>query len=501
MSDKVRFVLAISILAIVAIVIFIYTNSIAWVVDDIYYQFNMATGIPQRIKSVWEIFESQWVHYFTVNGRYVAHWFVQLFCGILGKTIFAVCNAIVYVIYIVMVLKLSGTNIRNTLGLCSATILILFMYDTSYGPAYQIGYAWTFAAVIAWLYVFFSSNISSVCASIGLFIVSVIIGWGHEAISIGVSGALIIHSLKNYKSMSRNQWMMFFGFGLGALLLCVSPASWGRTEKLDVTLFLTMFNMLRFFRAFYIFLIVLIWARVCNRISLKKFYTENSFYINSMIILILFNLVIGVGVNRQLLGIEIMSIIITLRLLPNYSFNRYALVAMTIMVGGIYVIKWQIINHCRATYDDVVELYQKSVDGIVYYDIIYHPQYKNICHPVTTISILNDGVQTLDKLLRSEGYNKELRVYPKCLENINTENVKNQIVEFDKGCYVVIQSKKNPAEFVLKRELDFGLYKRPFKDFIFSWNDPLVETDTYRANVIYDEVPFVNNIGIEIVEQ
>lgn len=500
MSDKVRFVLAISILAIVAIVIFIYTNSIAWLVDDINYQFNMAGTALQRIQSVWDIFESQWLHYFFVNGRYVAHWLVQLYCGILGQTAFAVCNAIVYVIYIVMVLKLSGTNIRNTLGLCSTAILILFMYDTNYGPACQIGFVWTFAAVIAWMYVFFSDKIFSVYASIGLFFISVIIGWGQEAISIGISGALIMYSLRNYKSMNITQWMMFFGFGLGTLLLCVSPASLGRTEKLDVSLFVTMFNLFSFLRVFYVFLIVLIWSKICNKISLKNFYTENSFYIDSMIILFLFNIVIGIYGNRQLMGIEIMAIILTLRLLPNCSLNRYALVAMTIIVTCIYVVKWQIINHCRATYIDVVELYHKSNDGIVYYDIIYPPN-TNICQPASTFSKLNRGVQTLDRLLRSEGYNKELRVYPKCLENINTENVKNQIVEFDKGCYVVIQSKKNPAEFVLKRELDFGLYKRPFKDFIFSWNDPLVETDTYRANVIYDEVPFVNNIGIEIVEQ
>ena len=81
---------------------------------------------------------------------------------------------------------------------------------------------------------------------------------------------------------------------------------------------------------------------------------------------------------------------------------------------------------------------------------------------------LNAGVATLDKLLQSKGSEKKLRVYPACLQSLEGRTeVENQVVEFDDGCFVVIQSKANPAEFVLKRELNFGIYRRPFKDFVF----------------------------------
>lgn len=115
MTTKTKLILSIAILSIVAIIIFIFSANCVWLVDDIHYQFNMsADSHLQRINSVWDIFASQWEHYFSVNGRYVAHWLVQLFCGLLGQKVFAICNALIYIVYISFVIKLAGTNIKNS---------------------------------------------------------------------------------------------------------------------------------------------------------------------------------------------------------------------------------------------------------------------------------------------------------------------------------------------------------------------------------------------------
>ena len=43
---------------------------------------------------------------------------------------------------------------------------------------------------------------------------------------------------------------------------------------------------------------------------------------------------------------------------------------------------------------------------------------------------------------------KVLKIYPECFQNINdSTHVENQVVEFDEGCFVVVQSKENPADF------------------------------------------------------
>lgn len=498
MSNSLKTAISVGILVIVAIVIYIFSNTVIWIVDDINYQFNMATG--GLLNSVWDIFISQWEHYFTVNGRYVAHWLVQLYCGILGQTVFAVCNAMVYVVFIVMLLKLVGSNIRNVLGLLTASLLLLLLYDTLYGPACQIGFVWTFALVTGWLYLFFNNKQTSVLYCAGIFLFSIIAGEGQEAICIGVSGALIIYAVKNYRKMSREQWVMFFGFGIGSLVLCLSPASYGRAESLKTPLYVTLFNTMTYLRVFYVLLIVVVVAKVRRQITMRGFYRENSFYINAMVILLVFNMLIGVYGNRQLMGVELMAAILVLKLLPENRFNIWTLAALFMVVIGQYSVKWIVIKQYKKTYDDIVTLYQESRDGIVYYDVIFS-KYRYVCGPSSTFTKLNAGVATLDKLLQSKGSEKKLRVYPACLQSLEGRTeVENQVVEFDDGCFVVIQSKANPAEFVLKRELNFGIYRRPFKDFVFTWDEPLVETDVYRANLIYDEVPLVDNIKVEIQE-
>lgn len=490
-KSKRNLAISIGVLTIVAVVVFVFCYTSVWTGDDIEYQFNFAVSeylatdsAVERIGSLSDLFESQWVHYLTVNGRYVAHWLVQLYCGLLGKTAFAISNALVYVAFIILLVKFVGRTLRDVWCLCTVTLLLLLMFDTIYGPACQIGFVWTFALSMSWLYLFFRSTAKSLSACIGLFLFSVIAGQGQEALNIGISGALIIYAATNRKSMTPGQWAMFFGFGAGALTLCLSPASIGRAEELTVPFYYTLFHTVSFMRVTYLFLIVLLIARFRWHISLRAFCKENSFYFNAMFILLIFNLLwIGVYGNRQLFGIEIMALILTLKLLPQCRLNVWGLAALSLLVLGIYGQRWTKIQNFKVAYEEFVNLYFESKDGVVYYDMFRH------------------NSKSIEKLLRSEGHDKKLTVYPACLEAFKgVAEVENQVVKFDDGCFVVIQSKKHPAKFILKREINAFVYRHPFKDYVFTWDNPLMETDAYRANVIYEEIPFVDNIDVEIVE-
>ena len=157
MSSKYKIILSISVLAIVAIVIYIFSTNYTWLYDDINYQFNLAAdSMYQRINSISDIFASQWYHYFNVNGRYIAHWIVQLFCGLLGQQAFSICNALAYIVFILLVLKLGGGDLKKPLAVLSTSLLTLISYDTIYGPAFQVGYIWMFTLVLLWLHIFFN---------------------------------------------------------------------------------------------------------------------------------------------------------------------------------------------------------------------------------------------------------------------------------------------------------------------------------------------------------
>ena len=63
-------------------------------------EYEPLTENAVRVSSFWDIFVSQWSHYFTWSGRIVSHVIAQLFLWI-GKDIFNVFNALISVLLIV----------------------------------------------------------------------------------------------------------------------------------------------------------------------------------------------------------------------------------------------------------------------------------------------------------------------------------------------------------------------------------------------------------------
>ena len=505
MSSKYKIILSISVLAIVAIVIYIFSTNYTWLYDDINYQFNLAAdSMYQRINSISDIFASQWYHYFNVNGRYIAHWIVQLFCGLLGQQAFSICNALAYIVFILLVLKLGGGDLKKPLAVLSTSLLTLISYDTIYGPAFQVGYIWMFTLVLLWLHIFFNINSKSIFKLILTFLFSIIAGNSHEAITIGISGALIIYAITNFRKLTPAQWAAFFGFGIGALLICISPGTLSRAENLTSTLSFSLICLFSSFRIFYLLIFLLIANLISHSINIKEFYHKNSFIINAIITLLFFNLFIGIVGNRQLFGIETLSTILLLRLLKESHLKKKTLVLLTIFTIIILTLRWDSISQSKSISYKVRELYMKSTNGIIFYDLTrnsYYPEHLQITHSANFIRYDFMGYKYISKLYQSEtgDTTKVLKIYPECLQNINdSTHVENQVVEFDEGCFVVVQSKENPADFIVKRTLDLFIYKRPHSDYKFSWDNPQFEGPNYKANIIYQAVPFVTNDSIII---
>ena len=186
---------------------FILSFNAIWITDCITYQYNFDTG--EKIRSISDIFQSQDVHYFTWNGRYVAHWLCQLFLPILGKGVFSVCNALMYVVLIRLIIKTASKGPVTPAGSLTASCLVLFFCDVYYDPTCQIGYIWIATLAMGYLYLFFSfakSELHSSWNCLWLLSFSIIVGNGQEAINIGIGGALIVYALMNFKRMTEKQW-------------------------------------------------------------------------------------------------------------------------------------------------------------------------------------------------------------------------------------------------------------------------------------------------------
>ena len=100
--------------------------------DDLAYHFyydeNSAIERPtsEPITSFWQIFPSMWNHYNAVNGRYTSHFIIQLFCGLIGKSVFNVFNTLVFLLFIDLIVVLSFGS-RQLLPLSIVIFSIVFL--------------------------------------------------------------------------------------------------------------------------------------------------------------------------------------------------------------------------------------------------------------------------------------------------------------------------------------------------------------------------------------
>lgn len=83
MNAKKKYIL----LIIISGIIFYLLNHFTPLYSDDWH-YNFIYGTFENINNLSDIIKSQYIHYFKVNGRFIPHFIIQLFDGILGKELF-----------------------------------------------------------------------------------------------------------------------------------------------------------------------------------------------------------------------------------------------------------------------------------------------------------------------------------------------------------------------------------------------------------------------------
>ena len=230
---------SIAIMALFMGIIFFLVNMVFWLADDIYYQYiasDCDVYCTEPIRSISDIFISQCKHYVYVNGRFVAHCIVQLFCGILGKPVFAICSAIVYGLLLVLILRAAGTSWKNKYALLSVICLCMLNLIEMFVPSTFVGYFYMLALVLFWLELLKKCRIKisgwkGFFYAIVLFFGSAIVGNGHEAYNLPISIGLFVFLIVYHKQFSWSQKIMILGFWCGILAMALSPGSQARRHE------------------------------------------------------------------------------------------------------------------------------------------------------------------------------------------------------------------------------------------------------------------------------
>lgn len=469
-------------------IVFVLSYYNVWQGDDLNYKMIITPesadalfqGDKTPVRSIGDIISSQYQHYFYVNGRSFAHTLVQIFCGLLPQIWFAIFNGIVWLTLIAGIQKLTRLHVLNPKSLLTLLILSVLGLSTRFTPSCQIGYPWMFAFNVWFLYIFLSKQTFNRWQFSLLLFYSFLSGWSQESLVIGLGGAIIIDWLGNWRKWSFHKYGFAIAYGLGGLLLCLSPGSRSRAGEDSPEFILTILNLVCYLKVFYILIAVCLYKAIRRKISLKDIYLSNCFYLNAILILLIFNIVLGVYGNRQLLGIELLSIIVLLRILTNHSFSWNWIIILGLITS--YQVFLQI-KTTLATYDsyrNLISQYENSSDGTVYLDLTdQYPQHL-IIDPATAylgllLKIDYPILMERNEIRRIYGKGKDISVKPLLLKNIQGRIVDSRIHKIGSGEFLLIQAEKDPIEFKVYRSISIYGIKIPFSPAIIT-----IDSTTYR---------------------
>lgn len=477
--------IGVSLLAFVAIAVFVFSMLAPWHGDDIayqymfgpakvidgYYQFN---DFSRPVKNIGDVVESMSCHYYTINGRYVAHFLVQCFSGILGRTAFAVANGVVYVLFIMLLLRMCGTSWRNPRSLLTAVPLVFIFFSTGMTPPAQVSYIWMFTLDMWFLTLFFSRRRWKGWQIPLLCLAALAAGNSHESLVTGLSVALIIYWARHIRTVTGAQWAMLICFGIGVLAVCLSPAALKRASDYRVSNVYSVMQLIGSPKAVVLFLAVLVAMLFRKKFSLRRFYTENRFFANTLLTLIAFNAVVGIENPRQLFGIELCALILLIAMMPRKGFSTFWICCCWAFLAFFFVMQARVVMTRKKVTDSIEAQYAISTDGKVYFErpAAETPLNMEAYAAPPSFSTPTDGTAKgngnyNDRMLKCSLYHKYpghpyLQALPAELRGKERINLGNRVIRCADGSVLLVQSKEHPAAFRVEYGMKAYGLRRPW---------------------------------------
>ena len=370
-NRKCQFTVLASLLAVLALLCFYQFRQAMltpWVGDDIEYQYIVGhkylefTDSP--IESLDDIVDSQQRHYFFVNGRTPVHFVIQLFSSLFGRQAFAFMQTAICMLFLMLAIRLSHLRCGNPLHVLMALALWFIMPSIAITPVLQANYVWAYAFILLFLILWEGRQRRMwplVC------LIAFFAGWMHESLNIGLSVGLFV-GLITKSVTDRRKWLLFVCFCLGLSLIILSPAAWMRAEAQQIALSTSLSMAAQSMRVTFICIIVLTAAALLRRFPLKDFLKENIEFVVAAIVMLLFNIIIGVATARQFLGTELCAAVLLLRFVARQGISSAkvrAAVAMVSLVVCLSIATKRIhfVDATRQAYADIVDKAVNAPDG------------------------------------------------------------------------------------------------------------------------------------------
>ncbi len=331
-------------------------------------------GRYERVQNVSDLIESSYFHYMNANGRLFPHMTSQAFGALIGKPVFDVLNAIMFVLLVSVVSLLVVGAHRNYWKWWVVVLsgLWLAMPESNTGfflMTYALNYLWSSVVCLTFLWFYIQAD-SWKTNTFVLLLGSLFAfgaGWSHEGVAVGIAASIAFDNLWDMVHHRVNKQKMLWAicFCVGAAFLCLSPGNFTRTDAA-----LPLYNHLLSFARLRVFWVLLLsWVLFSRSIG---FLRQNYLLLMALSVQMLFMFYAGFRNSRVLWGTELFSLILLLRLITAFEKQRifawvtYALLTLlTIHFGWLIYRSGEV----RKQYDEVIEKYLASEDGIVFYDL------------------------------------------------------------------------------------------------------------------------------------
>lgn len=208
----------------------------------------------QCVNSFGDAVDSQMQQWREVNGRVFIHTVVQMFCGVWGRTAFAVCNALILLLSLWGMLnyvRLRNGNVLRNFGFALAAMLAISMYwlylvyydcggKIDMICAYSVNYLWPVPLVLYFL-VKYREVLSGTCsyaplAVAGLSLLAFAVGSTQEVFVLPLcvmTAAVGLYKLLRKRShITVAMVLMSVSLWIGAALLGLAPGTLRRSGEL-----------------------------------------------------------------------------------------------------------------------------------------------------------------------------------------------------------------------------------------------------------------------------
>lgn len=207
--------------------------------DDMIYRFmwNEDESAPvETIGSLGDLFHSQWIHYLSVNGRWVVHVLAQFFLVFLPPVVLQVVNTLLFVLLIHLTTRwLNSGNSLFTAVMVTFLLFIVFqgLRTTMLWGLGSFNYLWVLVGtmtLLLWMRRVKDQPLTK--TTILLAPLAFFVGCGHEALSLPLCAAFVVYLYLNRKESAARRLLLFMlWYAVGTVCVLASPGIWNRSAE------------------------------------------------------------------------------------------------------------------------------------------------------------------------------------------------------------------------------------------------------------------------------